>query len=1306
MTFEDLQAQLRKDIDDGIISEDDAKKRLLEFYVAEMNNAAAPTTLTEGASTATAPVDFGPPIEPVFAGDVRGVNSADLQRSTNPEAIAELESRSRIENEGFVQNLQNPEFFRRLLSSAGKAPAQTINAVTEALPAMLLMGAEKVTGSGAAGDAAMNMLSDFEENNEGINQTFKSSDPINAAESIGESVMGALVPGGIVAKGVGMAGDYTLDQTVREMTDDAATPYKTVFDELGITNDQEKPWMKPAAAIGATITIGMFAPGAVKALSRNRLPKPVQRRPIQELNANGPEGVDTIENTNDLIIAYTTDQQEAAKRIARRAGVPDIEDIESRIDLDTHSASRTRVNEALQTGRLSNKNATFATRVPPQLLHDAYKQLDPVMQKDVADYIHLKDMRDDVLIAIQNSAPGQNATRLQMLSRQISALEAKTPIVKQFSDDYNNITKSVREYLSGGLFTGQRKQQLDRERPNYVPLKTEQIDRDAPLLNRINQAQEEGSQQLKDDWFLQTRTNAGTVDPSKRVDPFDLLMDYTNAALTKRLKNDTTLAYIDGLLNSADGRTTIRLKTKDDKDVDDWTVKVMRNGEEETYVTSRLTADLLKFDPFIAKWPVLYAPKRLQELAMVGPLSITFAPVTAIRDTIGGAVMRPDGVVSATAMDTIKAVPEQLWAKGAKAVSETMQARLKANGQVFPEALMPIPQQQALADKIGSHYMNSLYHQMNAKGGFDASLMKEQIRVGEGIFKELSRSISEGVRNSALSNAATRGSSEVVKKFADGFIAIFNSMQDAPRYATVKNTAKQSGDIESAVIRGRSITGDVTRSGRVYDPAGKRINADLVDEGLYSAGVRAGAGTFNAIREGTPFINPMIQGTRRLVNSYAEAPTEFMMRAWTNVGIPALVAHGWNNLQGEEYNQYAMEGRSARDVAMNMYIALPGRPPEEGLEVPLPHELLFFNSPFTQVLDSMARGNPEAQESMSVLVDEILSNSLDVGFPTVGQLGLNAFNRNAPDSLIRDGGEAMYSIREDGLGFLPQNIETMIRTQFGLLGDTAVQTAYAVAEEPGNFESYYDSLLKNVEKRSVVKGPRGAKVQNNWFSIPNEVRTQKMDAFNQFKDLYDQFLNPKRQAEDGFIKPSSRKGYTDDKGILEEDLPFRMVGPDPVVAPTNPLYEMVGPAIRSAIATNEQGMSGLEDRSSQYNKYTRRLKRFNSTDQEELKAWQEKLDNTENLTAESEKMKEMLDGLEIDLTNYYDRIKLINAIENERGTIIRSQLDLIEKVETDITMVLREEGLLSQDQWFDMEKHLKPFDVDPLGGSPNSNGPL
>lgn len=1231
-----------------------------------------------------------------------------LAETGDQEALQEIANRKELTEQSFLESLSNPN----LLIRAGGAVPRGIGQITtmpEALGGLALSGLESVSGADL-GSAAL--FKSYDEKQAAIERAIGVGPALTPTESFVESLSGAMVPGGLTMKAMGVGTDFLLDQTVRELTDDRGERYETVFDRVGLTDNNSAPVLSQMAAIGVVLLGGALSAKGIDNLSKWHLSrKGTQLRDIKSIDVKAPKGLQTTEKASDLTKAMIVDEQAALRDVIQRHGVPDFDDISTRIELDTHAAARTRIEEAINTGMLTTADATFKSPVAPRVLYDAYQALDPATKTSVSKYINLRDLRDDTLLAIQKGQ-ATNADLL-VIDQQLHNIVKAVPEAAQFSKRYNAVTASLREFAEGSLFSPQYKTRLDTTRPNYVPLELADVDPDAPLLQRMYQAQTRGGKN-DPEWFMQNREALGKYDMKHRADPFDMLIESVEATLNARMKNDTKRAIVDAIQNGSvnqgllqKNEFLIRKATPDDiADNPDRIVRIYRNGEKEAYITSKLTAQLMQFDPYMAKYPALFIPKRLFEQAAVGPLSVTFAPVTMIRDALGGRVTAPKELMRPDFLDVANAVPQQLWAKAQGGIAAHFKKSFMTDNTPLPEWLMSPAAQKRFGDNVGQAYTQTLYHQANSAGGFDASLMKERIQIASGALDELTKALRDAGSSTNLPaslNPALKTADFSTKRIinmAEGFKSIFNSIQDAPRFAAISKNVKAGKSVEDATALARRMTGDVTKSGRVYQANDMMLGVDAIDQGVLNFANKGIGMTTEVIRESTPFTNPMIQGMRQLYNAAVEDPVGLNMRAWQNIGLPATAIFGWNEMLGQEYNDYAMNERSARDVVMNLYIGIPGKPPSEGIEIPLMHELLMYNAPFTRGLYGMARGENSArtQAGLAIVAENILSNSVDIGFPVAGQVLANTMGYNAPDSLFRPT-EGVYKIREDNIGVLPENMEFLTRTLFASVGDTAIHTANAIAGDP-TFETFYKEMRdRTLDSAPIAKNLMGLKKSNTYFSVPSALAEKKFNSIRNFRDYYDAFLEPKKFNEDNLQKPTTGKDYTKfkaDNALSEKDMPFLMIGPEQMQEPLNPLYKEYGPVLIESLFRGEEGMTALISRENQYSKYMRRLKDYNNGNKEALKEWQALVEGIDPVDENTEELQAILQDGQYDLSKYEDRVRLINEIEHRRADIINSQLDTFERVEEQITMSLREQGKLGPDEKFELIKHLDPFDPMPL----------
>src|SRR5690606_16362144 len=159
--------------------------------------------------------------------------------------------------------------------------------------------------------------------------------------------------------------------------------------------------------------------------------------------------------------------------------------------------------------------------------------------------------------------------------------------------------------------------------------------------------------------------------------------------------------------------------------------------------------------------------------------SITFAPITALRDSLAGWVFMPKEMKGPGSLAVAAAVPKQIWAKTQRAAIELLKS-----GTDLP--FIDDIGKDVMIKQISNSYMNSMYHLANEAGGFDASLMRTNVQNAKGIFHEILQS-TDAVAGK-VPGMRTLGHS--LQAMAHGWSNIFNAIQEAPRFATFERNVK------------------------------------------------------------------------------------------------------------------------------------------------------------------------------------------------------------------------------------------------------------------------------------------------------------------------------------------------------------------------------------------------------------------------------------------------------------------------------------------------------------------------------------
>lgn len=1058
----------------------------------------------------------------------------------------------------------------------------------------------------------------------------------------------------------------------------------------------------------STLTMGIKLPSAVKTkMAAVKTGGPPDLFNVAEVDIHAPPELKSLEKPRDLYKTYYLDEKQVLGDLAERAGVPNIAGTRQLIDQDTQNTALMRVNEALRSGKLKTKFGQYEVKNPPELIYAKYKALPQQEQVDADQYLKLRDYSDDLKLRIARGIKATESTKeLLTVQQSIQQIEERSPAVLELAEDYRNATEAVRGFLGSGpnaIFDSKALTALGQERPNYVPIDITGVNPNDNLLSRISDAQralEKGA----DDWFVQARDLENINGIENRVNSFEILLDYTRNALQHKMENDVRGEFLREMANSTHGKETVRkLKPEEAGKYGDRVVTVYENGKKESYLSSKLQRDLLQFDPYIAKFPTLYTMKRLFEIGTTGPLSLTFAPTTMIRDALTGAALREKGLPAPGIIGTLSAIPEQVVPKFQRGAAEMLKTSLK-NVPFIDETTTA-----RLADNLSKRYANSFYALSNEVGGIDASLMKSTIETRRGIWREVMRSLDE--TGGQIPGARTLGHS--LTTLAHGWDGLFSAISDAPRFSVFKKQVQQGVDPSTAAVNARRIAGDTSRSGKSYLANGQRVAAD-VKRKEFTAPAPLAAWTAAAAKEMLPYYNPAVQGMRRLATRFVADPVRTQLNAWKYVGLPALAAYGWNEMMGQEYNDYAQQHRSERDMAMNIYVAVPGLPPEQGIEIPIGHEMMPWVAPWSTALYNIGRGDEDVAKGLMHSGANILKNASMIGYPQFMAGTLNLSGYQAPQSILTPLDDT-YQMREDNVGFLPENVEKLARTMFGSISDMALMSSAAAYD--GGPEAFFDELGWQVGKRTpIVKNLIGSKTAVTAFTPKSEELHNKMDAYYKFIDTWEQHFGDNAQLLDETLtKP------TENLSIFgKEDPTKHKLGPNLTPVPTNPVFKHFGDMIKSTIGTNDEGFSALKDRYNLMGKQIRLLRGYTAGRKTEFAEFQKVLKNAPkqldvamaeyeankgtmnkkeqkkalkniNLTyGEAAKAAKLIDDQNIDLSNRSDVMKLINYLEMERFKLMNEQVVLIKQLEDRISEELHQQGMLPKDVRFSVEKHLSP----------------
>ena len=1345
MTEAELLQSLQRSVSMGQMTEQEAQTKWLKWLMSNKSDGSAlPSFLQPSTSQGVEGLNvFNPPtLGAGYIGDPAAANEQALLNSTQLDPINhadeikaatdELAKRKAIAASTTLEQLQNPDELKRTAIATLKGPAQMVNGVVNGVPYMF----DKLFGNKA--DAEQNQQ-DLAELNDRINQNFGTSDALTPLESLGENAFTAIVPGGIAAKVGALATNYTVDQAVRELTDDKSSPYQTVFDRLNLSGSDSSPTFSPDQAMGAGIAAAVFATVALNpravALLKNAnqtgaafklataAPKITE---ISDFDRMAPLGLKTVELSTDATMMQAVDEQKALANILKRAGVPDPAQTEKLITLNSGSAARTRINAAMVSGKLNANGTTYHSLIPVQQIIDGANALAPDARSAIGRYLNLMDMVDDARIAVNAGKVGNHTANIASKLAEAARIVQKYPQAAYFKKAFETAMGAMLDTFDGTIVKDTEAQWLRINRPNYVPGDFSPIDKSANLWTRMRQAQSAG-EGAPEDWFLMHRDSVGDYDVDLRADPFTVLQKYTENALNLVMNNEVRKHIVNALQNNKYGEEFVQAVKPEMNNLEHnqhRMIEFIENGEKKQYLTMSETAGIAKFDPYMVRHPWLYLPKRALEKTTTSALTVLtgpFAATSLMRDMFSAAITKPKGMQGfAHPGNILAAIPKQFWAVAKNEFANKIRAGVDAGNSVIPDWLWDSNSRSAFANRVSNQYVNSLYHSLNESGGFDASVNKAHYQYATSALGELRRTVAEASfwNNPAMSNVVSKIGINSAKQVFSWMDNLYHSTMDAARYATAEKLVKQGMSIEDAAIESKKIAGDTSRTGRVFNKEGRHILPDAAYQDPYNVANKTIGSAVQLGREGIPYYNPTVQGMRTALTKFAENPVGFMMRVGLYAQLPSMAAVLWNEMLGGEYNDYAFDQRSADDVAKTLYFGIPGKSPEQGFELPIQQEFMLFAQPFAAALHQLIRGDSsgQMQEAAPKLLSAIARNSVDGSIPPAIKTGLNYFGVDTFGTLGQSLNSA-YEIPEDNVGFLPQNLENMARSLFGNMGKTALDTMYILTNDDPNakpFDDFLDNTYQNyLTNTPIVKQLDGRKTMNVQFSIPGQIAYEKKAAIEKLDPLFKRFYDPDYKNADGFDKLMKKDSFMNESKLPPEiqamntdpgdgsqihpDMPSIYPGPNNQEQPTNPLFPIFGNMLIAEGKNSEVGMSALDDRLAKYKKAVKQLKLYNSGDRAALKQFQTELETGNLQDQNSIELKQIIEDFNIDLTKYQDRVKLINIYENEQSFIYKQKLELYDIIETKITNALKQVGALSGTQSFKIENDLDPYNSTPMG---------
>lgn len=696
----------------------------------------------------------------------------------------------------------------------------------------------------------------------------------------------------------------------------------------------DEPNYRLLGVMGAA-TIGALA---MPAIASRVLSMPAFRR-VGRLIEDSP-GVESFTTRMDLV-RMADDKYAPLMRIGRDLGVNPIalNETQQVFDFATGSGARNLTNSAVVKGTMEHPNFSYHVATP-------IGTLAKMETPEITEYMHLWNQLDEIRnIERGLSKQGPTAIDNQIINaghvtvrgadkyavtQAIRNLEA-TPIGQQLKDyrtAYLDNQKTLRTFQGRGEYATLTPQEL-RELNRYE-------------LNTVHQKS------------LATDNQVAGQSPVAEV--FGL---HQTEAMRIRMENEAKGLYIDNLV-AAEPRAAKRIEPVMGVDKDGNTIvfksvsKVLeenpnwkqnivtfkRRGEVEHWSIDPTMAAILKMDPYMASGSlssIFQQSRNIMEKTTTGVLAPWFSTTSMIRNHMLIRQSASAGFVPPNMLQTVAAIPQQLYARMADDISQRLEHWSQGYlGQVYSGKLQG--GLQSLSTKLAQVYDQSTYAALSQRGGIHTSMFLDYNREAAQSIQSAMASIPHGVSHTALS----------------GLQALFESIHGSANFAYARKNINRGVSPSAAAMESRAVTGNNTKSGQLRTSNGKIIPfAAIPDETTigkvatdyaYMYGQLAEVG-----RQSMPWWNVTTQGMKAVGKAYLDNPAKFVANAYLYQIMPAAAVWFYNRGLGKDpngisYSDYQMNRRTGYDSLMNMYIAIPGKPAEQGIKIPLPHEMAVFQS--------------------------------------------------------------------------------------------------------------------------------------------------------------------------------------------------------------------------------------------------------------------------------------------------------------------------------------------------------------------------
>lgn len=1196
------------------------------------------------------------------------------------EAQGEIANRKKWNDASFIQNLGDPSYLARQAQDVGGQIGAGIVTAPSILPSLaaLPLAAGEFVGRKAglipnsAPSPAGDLMQGVEDANQGANDLFNVNSPQDTGQTIQRNLVGVAMPGGLVAKAAGvmlptLLGDLmsggkptpeyqSVLSSVLPQVQAATTGGPPISEPMAVTPDghnMKADDLAPLLKMGA-ISLGIaMVPSMAKTLAKGLIP--LIRPPTRLIDPKGvrvPPSTTTMDTYADYYKTTTVDANAAMLDQAKRAGIPmpQLAEVTDALDHDTRNAGRLQVDQALTTGKLANAAGQFNVNTAIADVIKAAKSLGDQAYQDFGKYLLHKDSIDT---AQANGLSTIRGMALQGHRQQITVLERAYPQFAKISAALADNIDAVRKFAGQGQFAivdAPTLTTLVTKFRNWVPTWIDA--RARPTAAEKIAAGLKEPIRSTDDALIPRKEPLPGRQPVGH--PLEAVTNVMHQTFMARMQNEAKGMFIDAMRRSPVGRKNFVQVTKDWVDNHPASTgnitTIYRNGEKEYYATSQLMAGTMRFDPLhLISGPVMELfqyPKKLIEFTTTGLGAPLFGFTVAMRDANAGKVTVGSGYKKPTRLGTILAIPVSIGNEAMGAASRAINSSLTMGTDNFFTKVLGPQNAQALSNKLAYYYNKSLNGIIANSGSYSMTRTFDAINEASSVFQR----IADGVQN------------PVLKGVMSGWAHLADSMKGAASYNFLaRNIGKATtpAQYRALVKQAKNISGDNTKVGQTYIAGSsskpQKLSLDPVGNGPISIVAGLGAHVVGPVADGArmivPWGNTIIQGMANYAKSYWDHPVNFTMRAWQHIAMPAAASYFWNRSLGQDYVDHMMERRSDYQRSMNLYVGIPGAPPEHGVELPLWQEGALLARMMQVGLDHFFRPQRQLDTSQDDFLHAAQTWLGNVVVPP-DPSGLSALQAT-------QGTQAPNVV--DPPNQLSVSAERVARALGGSLGGALAGMYSAFVEDQGGLIHKIGSGVKEFGYRETAAIPMASNVLG-LKPLTGSTQEQgeyyrKADQINEILRFYN-FWNTNQGNIN--INPASKAGakVVGNAGSIPNQYPG-VVPP----APTNPLYVEFATMFYTRFGKDEAGFKTLVGRYSDLSQAERTIKNINAGN---LPQWEASIKANPTLA-------EIAKNAGVDLTkpvNRSDANKFLNHYEKVRQDLSRILLANIKSVEGDMSKLV------------------------------------